>query len=147
MHLLNKWEEIKGHIMFLTNYNEASAYANIGLETGVTIASPNKLTIMLYEGAITSCILAIERIKSSDIQNKSALITKAIDIIQSGLAHSLNKEAGGEIANNLDALYTYMVQRLYAANIQNDITAIDEVVKLLVELKSAWEAIEPSHSV
>ena len=102
---------------------------------------------MLYEGAITSCILAIERIKSSDIQNKSVLITKAIDIIQSGLAHSLNKEAGGEIANNLDALYTYMVQRLYAANIQNDISAIDEVVKLLVELKGAWEAIEPSHSV
>ena len=133
--------------MFLTNYNQASTYANVGIETGVTTVSPNKLIIMLYEGAITSCHLAVERIKSSDIQAKSASITKAIDIIQSGLAYSLNRDAGGEIANNLDALYTYMVQRLYAANIQNDITAIDEVVKLLVELKGAWEAIEPSHPV
>ena len=79
-----------------------------------------------------------------DIEAKSALITKAINIIQGGLAYSLNKEVGGEIANNLDALYTYMVQRLYSANIQNDVEAVQEVVKLLVELKGAWEAIEPS---
>ena len=131
----------------MTHQNLAKAYANVGMETGVNFASPNKLTIMLYEGAITSCFLAIELIRSGTIESKSDVITNAINIIQGGLAYSLNKEVGGEIAENLDALYTYMVQRLYEANIRNNTEALEEVVKLLLELKGAWEAIEPSHQV
>lgn len=131
--------------MFATTHNPAAAYLNIGMETGMTGATPNQLTIMLYDGAVTSCNMAIERIKSQEIESKSALLTKAINIIQGGLAYSLNKESGGEIANNLDALYTYMVQRLYGANINNNVAAVQEVVGLLNELKGAWEAIEPQY--
>ena len=136
--------------MFANAINPAMMYSNIGMETGVTSVSPNKLIIMLYDGAITSCNIAIGYVNSQDsdyqdIEAKSAHITKAINIIQGGLAYSLNKEAGGEIAKNLDALYSYMVQRLYTANIRNDVGAIQEVVKLLVELKGAWESIEPSY--
>jgi flagellar protein FliS len=129
--------------MFLTNQHPASTYANISVETGVSSATPNQLTVMLYEGAIISCNMAIDKMKSGDISVKSILITKAINIIQGGLSKSLNKNVGGEIAINLDALYTYMVQRLYTANISNNPSILEEVIKLLIQLKGAWEAIEP----
>lgn len=129
--------------MFLTNQHPASAYANISVETGVSSATPNQLTVMLYEGAIISCNMAIDKMKSGDISVKSILITKAINIIQGGLSKSLNKNVGGEIAINLDALYTYMVKRLYTANISNNPSILEEVIKLLIQLKGAWEAIEP----
>lgn len=54
---------------------------------------------------------------------------------------SLNKQEGGQIAENLDALYMYMTNLLMKANIENKTEPIDEVIKLLVELRGAWEVI------
>lgn len=128
--------------MFGLQKQGVNMYAKMGLETGVLAASPNKLTIMLYDGAISACRSAIVHMQRKEIQNKSDLIGKAIMIIESGLRLSLNKKAGGEIANSLDALYMYMSNRLTIANIRNEPETIQEVIKLLSELKAAWEAIE-----
>ena len=98
--------------MFGQSRQGAYMYANMGLETGVLAASPNKLIIMLYDGAITACRGAIVHMQQQDIQKKSDMLAKAIMIIESGLRMSLNKKAGGEIATNLDALYMYMSNRL-----------------------------------
>ncbi len=117
-------------------------YATMGLETGVLAASPNKLIIMLYEGAINACRGAIVQMQQKEIQKKSDMIAKAIMIIESGLRASLDKKAGGEIAESLDALYMYMSNRLTMANIRNQPELITEVIKLLMDLKGAWEAIE-----
>ncbi len=62
-------------------------------------------------------------------------------IIESGLRLSLDKSSGGEIAQSLDALYAYMSDRLYIANIRNQPEAIEEVIHLLNDLKAAWESI------
>jgi flagellar protein FliS len=128
--------------MFGLQKQGVNMYAKMGLETGVLAASPNKLTIMLYDGAISACRSALLHMQHKEIQNKSDMIGKAIMIIESGLRLSLNKKEGGEIANSLDALYMYMSNRLTIANIRNQPEAIQEVIKLLSELKSAWEAIE-----
>ena len=122
-------------------------YAQMGLETGVLAASPNKLIIMLYDGAISACRSAIVHMQQQDIQKKSDMIAKAIMIIESGLRMSLDKKVGGEIANSLDALYMYMSNRLTIANIRNQPEIINEVTQLLAELKSAWEAIEQTQQV
>jgi flagellar secretion chaperone FliS len=127
--------------MFGSNQHGVNVYAKIGMETGVLAASPNKLIIMLYEGAISACRSATGYMENKDIPNKGAMLTKAIMIIESGLRLSLDKKAGGEIAESLDALYVYMSKRLMTANIQNKPELINEVVKLLSDLKSAWEAI------
>lgn len=127
--------------MFGLNQNGVNVYAKIGIETGVLAASPNKLIIMLYEGAITACHGAIVHMQNKDIQNKGAMLSKAIMIIESGLRLSLDKQAGGEVAASLDSLYAYMSHRLAIANIRNQPEAVHEVIKLLTELKSAWEAI------
>ncbi len=133
--------------MFGLNQRGVNVYAKIGIETGVLAANPHKLIIMLYEGAITACHSAIGHMQKKDILNKSAMLSKAIMIIESGLRLSLNKNAGGEIAVSLDALYAYMSGRLYSANIRNQPELVLEVIKLLTELKGAWEAIGNTQSV
>ncbi len=127
--------------MFGFNHSGTNEYARVGLETGVVAANPHKLIIMLYEGAISTCHTAIAHMAKQDIPAKGAAISKAIMIIESGLRLSLDKKAGGEIAASLDALYAYMSDRLYIANIKNQPEHIREVIKLLLDLKSAWEAI------
>lgn len=125
----------------------ANAYAKVGIETGVISASPHKLIIMLFDGAIVSISNAIQHMKSGDIAAKGLSISKAISIIENGLRASLDKNAGGEIAVSLDALYEYMNNRLFTANIQNRLEYLVEVQNLLRDLKSSWEAIAPEKAV
>jgi len=122
-------------------------YSRVGVETGVLAASPLKLVVMLYDGAIAACQSAILQMHQKSIEKKSALLSKAIMIIQSGLRQSLDKQSGGEIAQSLDDLYAYMSDRLYLANIKNDPELIHEVINLLIDLKSSWETIEQQERV
>ena len=64
--------------------------------------------------------------------------------IVSHLSGSLDHEAGGEIAANLASLYDYLVRRLTEANLHNDVEALHESLALLVEIESAWSAIQPA---
>ncbi|AKZ63023.1 flagellar biosynthesis protein FliS [Herbaspirillum hiltneri N3] len=130
--------------MFGTMQRGANAYANIGVETGVIAASPHKLITMLFDGALVAIAMGQKYMKAGDIKNKGESITKAILIIESGLRASLNKNVGGEIAMNLDALYEYMGRRLLSANIENSQETLDEVHDLLDGLRDAWEQIAPS---
>jgi flagellar secretion chaperone FliS len=126
--------------MFGTQQN-INQYQKVSIETGVDAANPIELIVMLYDGAILSCNSAIPFVRSNDFKNKGHFIYKAIRIIQSGLKMSLDYEQGGEIAINLDALYTYMTKQLVKANIENTEAEIHEVVRLLKELRSAWQQI------
>ena len=134
-------------MMFGLNQQGVGMYSKVGLETGVLAASPNKLVIMLYEGAISACRSAEGYMLNNDIINKGNMISKAVSIIESGLRLSLDKNVGGEIAVNLDALYGYMSKRLMTANIHNRPELIHEVIKLLDDLKGAWEAIDSVKNV
>lgn len=119
----------------------ANAYAKVGMETGVTSADPHNLVVMLFEGAMVAVSSAIQHMQAGDIEKKGAAISKAITIIDAGLRASLNKEAGGGLALNLDALYEYMSRRLLIANLKNQVQVLEEVYQLLKGLKSAWETI------
>lgn len=121
-----------------------NAYASVGLETGMQDADPHKLILMLYQGALLAIASAKNQMLRKEIAGKGASITKAIAIIDEGLKASLDKNAGGELAQNLSALYDYMCQRLLVANLKNDVAALDEVSRLLSELKGAWETIRPA---
>lgn len=127
--------------MFGTMQRGVNAYAKVGLETGVAAASPHKLIIMLYDGAMVSLLSAINNMKSNNVAAKGAAISKAITIIDNGLRASLDKNAGGEIAANLDSLYDYMSRRLLHANIKNDLEAVEEVHGLMADLREAWVQI------
>lgn len=129
----------------------ANTYAKVGMETGVSFADSHKLILMLYEGAIMAISNAILHMERNDIGRKGASISHAISIIDSGLKASLDLESGGEIARNLLTLYEYMSHRLLLANLNNDKAGLEEVSKLLTDLKGAWEEIgkkqaTPSHA-
>jgi flagellar secretion chaperone FliS len=130
--------------MFGTHQSGVNAYATVGIETGVAAASPHKLIVMLFEGALVALNTGLMQMKAGQIAEKGLAISKAILIIDSGLRASLDKNVGGEIAENLDALYEYMSGRLLQANLQSDPAILEEVQHLLLELQGAWNAIGPA---
>jgi len=120
-----------------------NAYTTVELETGVATADPHKLILLLYQGALLAISSAKNQMLRKEIAAKGQYISQAIMIIEEGLKASLDKNVGGELAQNLSDLYEYMSQRLLIANLKNDVSALDEVSRLLSELKGAWEEIRP----
>ena len=133
--------------MFGSRHTGVHAYANVGMETGVVAASPHKLIVMLFDGALVALGTALNGMRSGNIAEKGKSISKAIMIIDSGLRAALDKKAGGEIAEGLDSLYEYMSGRLLTANINNDPAILEEVQRLLIELRDAWNAIADTPAV
>jgi flagellar protein FliS len=118
----------------------ANQYGRIAAESEAGFASPHRLVQMLMEGALDKVASAKGCMARKDFEGKSEQITWASSIIN-GLRSGLDLEAGGEIANNLNNLYEYMNRRLIDANVQNDVAILDEIIGLLVEIKSAWDAM------
>ena len=106
-------------------------------------ADPHQLIALLYEGALLAIGRAREEIRAKQTGAKGKSISMAIAIIGEGLNACLDRKAGGKLADDLSALYDYMVKRLVDANVNNDVSALDEVAKLLQELKDAWDTIRP----
>ena len=129
--------------MFGMMRNPAQSYATVSLDVAVEAADPHRLILMLFDGAMAALSLARIHMIANEIPQKGAAITKAITLITSGLAASLDKEAGGQLAERLDALYEYMAQRLLFANLKNSVAALDEVSELLSSLREAWAQIAP----
>jgi len=129
--------------MFGSVQKGANAYASVGLETGVAAASPHKLIVMLFDGALTSLTIALTEMHAKNIAAKGRAISRAIRIIEEGLRASLDKSAGGEIAGSLDSLYEFIASRLLQANLENRPEYIVEAQRLLGELRGAWLAIDP----
>jgi flagellar protein FliS len=112
------------------------------METDVAAASPHRLVLMLYDAALVVVRRAAERMRARDVATKGAAISKAIQIIEEGLIASLDPNTGGELPVRLRELYEYMTRRLLISSVQNDPAGLDEVARLLEELKGAWAAIE-----
>lgn len=120
--------------------NALKQYQQVNAQGLVENADPHRLILMLMEAALDKIALAKDFIGRQEIAQKAQHISWAISIID-GLRLSLDKEAGKEIAENLDNLYEYMERRLFQANLENDTTILDEVTSLLGEIKGAWNAI------
>ncbi len=115
-------------------------YKQVGAHSGVASASPHRLIQMLLEGALEKINLAKGYMERGDVALKGSHISWAISIID-GLRMSLDKESGGEIAQNLDDLYDYMGRRLAEASMENSVGMLNEVAGLLIEIKSAWDVV------
>ena len=124
------------------HHRAAKAYSQVGLETGVAAASPHRLIVMLYDGALRAIADAGAHIVAGRVAEKGVAISKAIGIIDEGLKASLDRTQGGAITGHLDDLYDYMNRRLLLASLRNDTTGLAEVAALLTELRGAWAAIE-----
>jgi len=108
--------------------------------TSVVTADPKRLVLMCYEGTIDNLKLVKQKLIEKNYEAKSKALIKAQDIINELLC-SLDFEKGGSIAKNLDSLYNYMLRRIIHADVNKDLSALNEVVGMLNELKSAWEDV------
>ncbi|QQC63077.1 flagellar export chaperone FliS [Paraburkholderia ginsengisoli] len=129
--------------MFSPGHAGANAYARVGVETSVMGASPHRLIVLLYQGARQAIAQGRMHLQQGNVAERGMAISKAIRIIESGLQQSLNLEVGGEIAERLNALYSYMTRRLLEANIKQSETMLVEVDGLLATLEEAWIGIAP----
>lgn len=127
------------------NRSGTQAYAQVSLESAVMSASPHQLIVMLFDGALSALLRARILMNQGDIAGKELALSKAINIIDNGLKGGLDHQQGGEIADDLAALYDYMKRRLMQANLHNDEAAIAEVVKLLKNIADAWRQIGPNY--
>ena len=127
--------------MSFASRNAAHAYRKVGLEIGVAEASPHRLILMLFDGALLAVAKADNAMQEGRTADKGHAIAQGMDIVANGLKASLDFSADDQLAGRLAALYDYMVMRLLHANVHNDSAALREVGRLLSEIRSAWEEI------
>ncbi|AVR87339.1 flagellar export chaperone FliS [Thauera aromatica] len=118
----------------------ARAYARVGIESGVMSASPHKLIVMLFDGAIGFIRAARLHMQAGQVAAKGEAISKAIDVV-GGLSSALDHERGGELAGRLESLYDYVSDLLLKANLENSVARLDEAERLLADIASAWREI------
>jgi flagellar protein FliS len=119
----------------------ANLYRQVGVETGVSAATPHRLVQMLFDGLADEIGHARVALARGQIEAKGRHIGRAARIVEEGLRAGLNLKAGGELAANLHNLYGYVVMRLTHANLRNDRQALDEVDGLIAPLRDAWATI------
>lgn len=117
----------------------AGSYASIGLETEVLSATPEQLITLLMNGALAAIGKARLHMQANNIQGRGESISKAIDIVESGLKASVNREAGGELAANLVATYELIVRHLLLANLNSSLDSLTLAERLLTDISQAWK--------
>jgi len=119
-------------------------YQKVNSHAQISEASPHRLIQMLMEGALERMAQAKGAMARGDIPQKALLITKTIDII-TGLRAGLREENTDdkEALRQLDSLYEYMTKQLTLPNAKNEPELLDEVARLLITVKSGWDAIAP----
>jgi len=115
-------------------------YQKEALKTRVAGADRYEIIQMLMAGAVEKIVFSKVAIEKKQLEAKAEHISKASAILEA-LRGCLDFEVGGEVTENLYALYSYMIDRLLDASITNDAAILDEVMNLLKEIKSAWDAI------
>jgi flagellar secretion chaperone FliS len=109
-------------------------------QTAVQCGTPLELVVALYDAAITNVVLAKEGLIRGDLIAKRDGVSRALAIVAE-LQSSLDMAKGGDISSSLDRLYAYISDRLIQANVKKDPAGLDEVHKLLLPLRDAWQQI------
>jgi flagellar protein FliS len=115
---------------------EVHAYKN----NEVSTASKLRLIIMMYDGVIHYLEACKKKAKEGDIAGRGLYISKAQRVIGE-LQESLNRQQGGDVARNLEKLYSYINASLTKANIDGDVTVIDQCIQILGNLRTAWAEV------
>tara|TARA_R110002110_G_scaffold33533_1_gene114771 strand:+ start:88096 stop:88503 length:408 start_codon:yes stop_codon:yes gene_type:complete len=123
------------------NHQGIKAYQSIDKQSDKQEEDPYKVIAILMKNALESINIAKITMAQKQIEEKGRFISLAITLID-GLKASLDIDKGGEIAENLNGLYDYMMARLVEANLKNDLDMLDEVSELLTTVKEGWDGIE-----
>jgi len=120
-----------------------SQYRKVSAQGSVVDADPHRVIHLLLNGALDRLAQARGHMQRGEAAAKSEQIGKAMGIVE-GLKLNLDTERGGDVAANLDGLYEYIMGVLLKANLENNVSLIDEVGSLLREVETAWAQIAPN---
>lgn len=118
----------------------AESYGSVQVVTGVATADNIQLIQMLFDGLLESLSTASGHVLNNAIEEKSKALARAGRIVV-GLQGALDFERGGELAQNLNELYSYMTRRLFHVNAHNDLDALEEVKALVRDISQAWQTL------
>lgn len=104
----------------------------------ILTASPAELTLLLYDGAIKFCNLAIVAIEKKDIPAAHTNIVKVEKIIEE-FRSTLNRDYA--VAEDFDRVYCYLLRRLQDANVKKDIDIINEILDHLRSMRDTWKQV------
>ena len=114
-----------------------NAYAQYN-NSKILTASPAELTLMLYEGAIKFCNIAMVAIEQKDIEKSHINIVKAQKIIDY-FRQTLDMKY--EVAKDFDRVYVYLERRLVEANMKKDVAILEEVLEHLRSMRDTWKEV------
>ena len=121
------------------------SYQNLQTETAVHAATPGELIVLVYDRILEHLHHASTLISN---QEDSAVPTqKALDLISDGLVAALDHERGGEVANNLAALYDWAIRTTLRGRLRRDPSLIEDVIRVLSSLREAWVAASGKETV
>ena len=115
----------------------ANPYAQYN-NSKVLTASPAELTLMLYEGAIKFCNIAIMGIEQNDMEKAHKNIVKVQKILEEFRA---TLDRSYPVAEDYDRIYVYLLRRLVEANVKKDIAILEEVNMHLRSVRDTWKEV------
>ena len=115
----------------------ADAGDNPYLRNAVMTARPEQLQLMLYDGAIRFASQAREAIEKREIENSFNLLTRAQNIVRE-MENGLRHEVAPEICGQMASLYRFVFSRLVDANVNKDVQAVDDALKVLRHQRETW---------
>ena len=108
--------------------------------THVRSRSPVELVVILYDGLVSCLTEARDALARGDLHTKRTALSLALGIVGE-LHRGLDREKGGQVAEQLEALYTYISGRLLEANVKGQVDGLEEALQLVRPLREAWSQI------
>ena len=110
----------------------------------ILTASPAELTLMLYEGAIKFCNIAIIAIEHKDMEKAHINIVKAENIIEE-FRSTLDRSI--KVSEDFDRVYVYLLDRLFTANVEKNTEVLEEVVVHLRSMRDTWKQVMEQNKI
>lgn len=124
-------------------YDAYQSYQSVNLKAQTAQASPVQLVLVLMDGLLDELARARGHIEARRFELKASSLEKCVGIIN-GLSSALDMDAGGEVVNNLARLYDYCAERLHRAGVALDVVIVDEVSRLLAQIRDGWQGVQAS---
>jgi flagellar protein FliS len=122
------------------HFKAIDSYSTGSTATQAAVANRVELIQMLFDGLVDSLSAARGHIERRNIEEKNTALTRASRIVV-GLQAALDLDKGGDLATNLNELYSYIIRRILHINIHNDLEALGEVRSLIAEVREAWRQV------
>ncbi|UXH76897.1 flagellar export chaperone FliS [Roseateles amylovorans] len=126
------------------SHDAYQSYQTVHLHAQTAQASPLQLVLVLMDGLLDELARARAHIEARRYELKAVSLDKCVSIIN-GLSSALDLESGGEVVRNLAQLYDYCAERLYRAGVELDTGIVDEVRRLLGQIRGGWQGVLSRH--